>query len=94
MVLDGFAANRLGSPIMTHDLDVTPDREKANLDRLGRAPTRMNEKIRIRGEPVATKIDGPFLANMPHTSNPMTDFGDIDLTLFSVPETLLECPGP
>lgn len=80
VVLGGFAANLLGSPITTRDLDVIPDRAKDNLDRLGRALTRMNAKIRIAGEPVATRIDGPFLANMPHMLNLVTDFGDLDLT--------------
>ena len=80
VVLGGFAANLLGSPITTRDLDVIPDRAKDNLDRLGRALTRMNAKIRIAGEPVATKIDGPFLVNMPHMLNLVTDFGDLDLT--------------
>ena len=80
VVLGGFAANLLGSPITTRDLDVIPDRARENLDRLGRALTRMNAKIRILGEPVPTKIDGAFLANMPHMLNLVTDFGDIDLT--------------
>ena len=80
VVLDGFAANLLGSPVTTRDLDVIPDRTKDNLDRLGRALTRMNAKIRVSGDPVPTKIDGPFLANMPHMLNLVTDFGDIDIT--------------
>ena len=79
VVLGGFAANLLGSPITTRDLDVIPDRAEDNLDRLGRALTRMNAKIRIAGEPVATKIDGPFLANMPNTLNLVTDHGDMVL---------------
>lgn len=40
----------------------------------------MNAKIRISGEPVTTKIDGGFLANMPHMLNLVTDFGEMDLT--------------
>lgn len=80
VILGGFAANLLGSPATTRDLDVIPDRSNENLDRLGRALTRMNAKIRTAGEPVATKMDGPFLANMPHMLNLATDFGDLDLT--------------
>ena len=57
-MLGGFAANLRGSPITTRDLDVIPDRARENLDRLGRALTRMNAMIRISGEPVPTKIDG------------------------------------
>lgn len=69
-----------GSPVTTRDLDVIPDRNPENLDRLGRALNRMNAMIRVVGEPVATKIDGPFIANMPHMLNLVSDFGDIDLT--------------
>jgi hypothetical protein len=61
-------------------LDVIPDRALENLDRLGRALTRMNAMIRVSGEPVSTKSDGAFLANMPHMLNLVTDFGDLDLT--------------
>ena len=80
VVLGGFAAILRGSPITTHDLDVIPWRDRSNLDRLGRALTRMNAMIRISGDPVPTKIDGGFLANMPHMLNLVTDFGEIDLT--------------
>ena len=80
VVLGGFAAVLSGSPVTTRDLDVIPDRNPENLDRLGRALNRMNAKIRVVGEPVATKIDGPFIANMPHMLNLVSDFGDIDLT--------------
>jgi hypothetical protein len=80
VVLGGFAAILRGSPITTHDLDVIPWRDRSNLDRLGRALTRMNAMIRISGDPVPTKIDGGFPANMPHMLNLVTDFGEIDLT--------------
>lgn len=80
VVLGGFAAILRGSPVTTRDLDVIPDRASANLDRLGRALTRMNARIRIEGDSVPAKIDGPFLANMPQMLNLVTDFGDLDLT--------------
>lgn len=80
VVLGGFAANLRGSPLTTRDLDLIPDRAPENLDRLGRALSRMNAKIRISGDPVATKIDGPFSRSMPHMLNLVTDFGDLDLT--------------
>lgn len=80
VVLGGFAAIIRGSSLPTQDIDVIPSRERLNLDRLGRALTQMNAKIRISGEPVPTKIDGGFLANMPHMLNLVTDFGEMDLT--------------
>jgi hypothetical protein len=73
VVLGGFAAILRGSPVTTNDLDVIPWRDRSNLDRLGRALTRMNAMIRISGDPVPTKIDGAFLVNMPHMLNLVTD---------------------
>ncbi len=80
VILGGFAAIIRGSSLPTRDIDIIPDRDGGNLDRLGRALTRMNAQIRISGDSVPTKIDGPFLANMPHMLNLVTDFGEIDLT--------------
>ncbi|MEY3494071.1 MAG: hypothetical protein RL413_1489 [Actinomycetota bacterium] len=80
VVLGGFAAIIRGSSLPTQDIDVIPSRDRANLDRLGRALTRMNAMIRISGEPVPTKFDGGFLANLPHMLNLVTDFGELDLT--------------
>ena len=80
VVLGGFAAIVRGSSLPTKDIDVIPSRDRTNLDRLGRALTRMNAMIRISGDPVPTKIDGGFLANMPNMLNLVTDFGEMDLT--------------
>lgn len=80
VVLGGFAAIVRGSSLSTRDIDVIPSSDRSNLDRLGRALTRMNAKIRISGDSVPTKIDGAFLANMPHMLNLVTDFGEMDLT--------------
>jgi hypothetical protein len=80
VVLGGFAAIVRGSSLPTKDIDVIPSRDHSNLDRLGRALTRLNAMIRIPGDSVPTKIDGGFLANMPHMLNLVTDFGEMDLT--------------
>jgi hypothetical protein len=80
VVLGGFAAVVRGSSLPTKDIDVIPSRDRTNLDRLGRALTRMNAMIRIPGDPVPTKIDGGFLASMPHMLNLVSDFGEMDIT--------------
>lgn len=80
VILGGFAAIVHGSPLPTKEIDILPSRQRENLDRLGGALTRMNAQTRISGEPVPTKIDGAFLANMPHMLNLVTDFGEMDLT--------------
>lgn len=79
VVLGGFAAIMRGSSLPTRDIDIIPNHDGGNLDRLGRALTRMNAQIRIAGDSVATKIDGNFLRNMPHMLNLVTDFGEMDL---------------
>lgn len=80
VVLGGFAAIIHGSPLATRDLAVVPGRKTDNLDRLGRALSRMGAQIRIEGGAVETRIDGAFLANMPHMLNLVTDLGEMDLT--------------
>ncbi|MCY7299897.1 MAG: hypothetical protein LH616_11880 [Ilumatobacteraceae bacterium] len=80
VILGGFGAIIHGSPLTTRYLDVVPQREADNLDRLGRALGRMGAQIRIDGGAVDTRIDGPFLANMPHILNLVTDLGEMDLT--------------
>jgi hypothetical protein len=80
VVVGGFAAVVHGSSLPTRDIDVVPSRSSDNLDRLGRALTRMNSMIRTSGDPVRTVLDGPFLANLPLMLNLVTDHGELDLT--------------
>lgn len=80
VVVGGFASVILGSPLPTEDIDVLPDREEANLERLARALSRMNAMIRTGGEAIPARIDAAFLANMPFMLNLVTDFGIVDLT--------------
>ena len=80
VVVGGFAAVVRGSPLPTRDIDIVPLRTADNLERLARALSRMNAEIRTAGDSVPTRIDGPFLANMPFMLNLVTDFGEMDLT--------------
>lgn len=80
VVVGGFAAVILGSPLPTEDIDVLPDRTEENLIRLAVALKRMNARIRTGGEPVASPLDAGFLASMPFMLNLVTDFGIVDLT--------------
>ena len=80
IVIDGFAAVIHGSSLPARDLDVLPTRESANLTKLARALNRIGAMIRTSGDPLSTRIDGPFLVNMPSMLNLVTDLGEIDLT--------------
>lgn len=80
VVLGGFAAVVHGSPLPTEDIDIIPERNLENLERLARALDRLGAMIRTGGEPVATRIDARFLMNMPRMLSLITDFGTLDLT--------------
>ena len=79
VILGGFAAVILGSPLPTEDIDVLPSRESTNLERLARALRRMRAQIRTSGDPVSAPLDAQFLSQMPHMLNLVTDFGILDL---------------
>lgn len=80
VLIGGFAAAVHGSPLPTTDVDIVPDREGDNLDRLARALLQLNARLRTAAGPVDVRIDGRFLEAMPLMLNLTTDVGDIDLT--------------
>lgn len=81
VLIGGLAAVAHGSPLPTTDVDVTPDRDAGNLDRLASALRELGARIRT-GDPdgVVFPIDGAFLAAQPRMLNLTTDAGDVDLT--------------
>ena len=80
VVIGGLAAVIRGSSLPTEDIDIVPSRDSDNLDRLGRALTRLGAMIRTQDEPVPVRLDGPFLASMPLMLNLITDAGILDIT--------------
>lgn len=50
VVIGGFAAQLHGSPYDTSDVDVTPDRDRANLKRLGKALEELGAEIRAEAD--------------------------------------------
>lgn len=80
VVVGGFAAVVHGSSLPTRDIDIVPSRTPSNLDRLAGALQRMNAMIRTDDDPVPTRLDGPFLVNIPLMLNLVTDLGEMDLT--------------
>lgn len=79
VLIGGLAAVLHGSSLPTQDVDILPLRDSGNLERLSRALTRMDAKIRTSNDPVAAPIDGAFLEAMPLMLNLVTKFGDLDL---------------
>jgi hypothetical protein len=79
VVVGGVAAIAQGYPLPTEDLDITPDRDSQNLERLAEALRELNARLRARpGEGVEFPIDADFLARM-DTWTLRTDAGDLDV---------------
>lgn len=83
VVVGGIAAVAHGSPLVTEDVDISPDRRTENLDRLAAALAELGARLRVAGEPegVPFPIDAGFLAAQPHMLYLVTRFGDLDLML-------------
>jgi len=79
VLVGGLAAVLHGSPLPTVDVDLVPDRSDDNLERLARALTRLDAKLRTERGPVEAPIDAGFLRAMPLMLNRVTDSGDLDL---------------
>lgn len=79
IVIGGVAAAAHGSSLTTRDIDVMPSPGLANLERLARALTRINARIRTEGDPVPVRLDGRFLQGVAQVLNLTTDCGDVDV---------------
>jgi hypothetical protein len=82
VVVGGFAAIYHGSPDLTSDLDITPERSRANLDRLSDALHELGARIRSDAVPGGVEFDhdGASLAAA-SVWNLQTDHGDLDVTI-------------
>jgi len=83
VLIGGAAANAHGSTLLTEDVDITPARDRANMDRLAAALRELGARIRTSNEPegVEFPVEGAFLAAQPLMLNLTTEAGDVDLTL-------------
>jgi hypothetical protein len=84
VLVGGMAAILHGDVGVTIDLDVVPEREPENLDRLAGALGSLGARIRTEGVPKGLAFDcsGGFLRNLAPDSilNLTTRAGDLDLT--------------
>jgi hypothetical protein len=83
VLIGGLAAVLHGSPAMTNDADICPERTPENLERLAAALRSMHARIRNESEPdgLAFTCDPVFLSRIGTTLNLVTDFGHFDLAL-------------
>jgi hypothetical protein len=81
VMIGGLAAVLHGSPTVTTDADICPDRSQRNLERLANALRDMHARVRTDAEPEELDFacDPGFLSRMKMV-NLTTDFGDFDLS--------------
>lgn len=87
VVVGGVAAIAQGSPLATEDVDVTPARDSANLERLAAALRELDARLRVAGTPegVPFPFDAGSLGGN-EVWNLTTPHGDLDL-IFEPPGT-------
>ncbi len=80
VVIGGYAADLLGAPVMTNDLDVCYDRSRDNLERLAGALRQMGAKLRVAkvDEDLPFILDAQTLANGDSFTF-VTDLGSLDV---------------
>jgi hypothetical protein len=81
VVIGAIAAIAQGYPLTTQDIDITPSRDPANLERLAAALNELNARLRVPGdeEGVAFPIDAQMLSGA-GTWTLQTPHGDLDLS--------------
>ena len=81
VLIGGFAAVIHGSPYVTTDVDIVPDADAENLDRLSAALHELNARVWTSAEPEGIPFDhdAASLAAV-RVWNLVTDFGHLDLT--------------
>ncbi len=82
VLVGGVAARLRGAPLLTQDVDITPEASAANLKRLMTALEEMNARLRSAADPDG--IDFPFDAKLLATKalwTLTTEYGDLDLVL-------------
>lgn len=79
ILIGAAAAIAHGSPIPTEDVDITPERNQENLERLAGALRELGAKLRTPEEAVEFPVDGPFL-NVGEVWTLSTPYGDLDIS--------------
>lgn len=80
VVIGGIAARLRGAPLLTEDVDITPDAGRANLEALSQALIELGARLRSASDPDG--VDVPLEAQMLATARSwtlLTRHGDLDL---------------
>ncbi|MDQ6837909.1 MAG: hypothetical protein M3137_06125 [Actinomycetota bacterium] len=80
VVIGGYAAEILGAPVMTNDLDICYERSRGNLERLAEALRQLGAKLRVAkvDEDLPFILDAQTLANGDSFTF-VTDLGSLDV---------------
>lgn len=79
VLIGGLATIHWGSPFLTWDVDITPERSRANLDRLSVALTELGAEVRTGSEGLPFAHTGESLASA-LVWNLRTPYGDLDIS--------------
>lgn len=79
VLIGGLATIHWGSPFLTWDVDITPERSIANLDRLSAALSELGARIRTADETLEFAHSGRSLADA-GVWNLRTPHGDLDIS--------------
>jgi len=81
VLIGGLAASLHGSPQVTFDVDITPERGRQNLERLSDALTELNARVNTADEPEGVPFghDAGSLGSV-EIWNLVTDFGNLDIS--------------
>lgn len=81
VLIGGLAATLHGSPYVTTDVDITPERTPDNLAALAGALVQLEANVRTEGEPGGLPFDrSPELLSRVEILDLTTKHGDLDLT--------------
>lgn len=82
VVVGGVAARLRGAPLLTQDVDITPDPTAVNLERLAAALEEMEARLRSASEPegIGFPVDADLLTTK-ELWTLTTTYGDLDLVL-------------
>ncbi len=81
VLVGGLAATLYGSPHITTDADIVPDRSPENLARLADALTNLEARVRVEGDPTGLPFDiSVSMLSSVEILNLTTRCGDLDLT--------------
>lgn len=81
ILMGGLAATLHGSPHVTFDIDITPERSRANVEALASALEELGARVRVENRPEGLPFDrSAAMLDRTEILNLVTRYGALDLT--------------